>query len=116
MGYITEFTTFAVKLGKEARAEEWMQVLHQRQAECVDTLGLQLVRFFQPSNHRFTAPIVPGVADGLAIDQANPTGNDMNVVMILIRMAIHHVLTSLKTHSFKVILGDRHPLQRIQIS
>jgi hypothetical protein len=45
MSYITEFTTYAVKLGKEARAEEWMQVLHQRQAECVDTLEREKMHF-----------------------------------------------------------------------
>ena len=34
----TEFTLFRVKQGKEARANEWMQILQQRREECVATL------------------------------------------------------------------------------
>jgi len=38
MAYKTEFTTFAVKKGKETRAEEWMQTLIARRQECIQTL------------------------------------------------------------------------------
>lgn len=34
----TEFDTFRIKLGKETRAREWMQVLRDRKAECIQTL------------------------------------------------------------------------------
>lgn len=34
----TEFDTFRIKLGKEDRAKEWMQLLRDRKAECIQTL------------------------------------------------------------------------------
>lgn len=34
----TTLTTFTVKAGMEARAEEWMRVLIERQVDCVETL------------------------------------------------------------------------------
>jgi len=34
----TEFSLFRVKIGKHARALEWMQVLRDRRDECIDTL------------------------------------------------------------------------------
>ncbi len=34
----TEFTIFRVRQGKEARAEEWMQLITDRRDECIATL------------------------------------------------------------------------------
>jgi hypothetical protein len=41
----TEFVSFTVKLGKEERAQEWMQLLSARQADCVATLGREKMHF-----------------------------------------------------------------------
>lgn len=41
----TELMTFIVKPGKEARAEEWMRVLIERQAECVATLEREKMHY-----------------------------------------------------------------------
>jgi hypothetical protein len=38
MSYRTEFMTFTIKQGMEAEAEEWIRILTERQAECVQTL------------------------------------------------------------------------------
>ncbi|HRH88860.1 MAG TPA: DUF6176 family protein [Rubrivivax sp.] len=45
MSYVTEFITFAVVQGKEARAEEWLQMLRTRQDECVATLDREHMHF-----------------------------------------------------------------------
>lgn len=45
MPYTTELMSFAVKPGKEARAEQWMQLLVERQAECVQTLDREAMHF-----------------------------------------------------------------------
>ena len=45
MAYTTELMSFAVKVGKEERANEWMRILVQRQAECVATLDRELMHF-----------------------------------------------------------------------
>lgn len=45
MPYTTELMTFAVKPGKEARADEWMCTLVQRRAECVDSLDREAMHF-----------------------------------------------------------------------
>ncbi len=41
----TELSTFLVKKGKEARAEEWMKLLQEKQAECVETLPREQMLF-----------------------------------------------------------------------
>jgi len=45
MPYVTEFMTFAVALGKETRAEEWLQLLQAGQSECVATLDREHMHF-----------------------------------------------------------------------
>jgi len=45
MPYTTELMTFAVKRGAEARADEWMKVLTQRNADCVATLDREHMHF-----------------------------------------------------------------------
>jgi hypothetical protein len=45
MSLVTELVSFTVKLGKEQRAEEWMQLLRARQAECVATLDREKMHF-----------------------------------------------------------------------
>jgi len=45
MTYKTEFSTYAVKVGKEARAEEWMRTLVERRAECVETLEREKMHY-----------------------------------------------------------------------
>ena len=44
-GHTTEFMTFRVREGKEARAGEWMTLLRERQRECVATLDRERMRF-----------------------------------------------------------------------
>jgi hypothetical protein len=44
MPWITEFMTFTVRLGAEARALEWMQLLVERQAECIQTLDREAMQ------------------------------------------------------------------------
>ena len=41
----TDFMSFAVKSGAEGRAEEWMNLLVQRNAECVATLDREHMHF-----------------------------------------------------------------------
>jgi hypothetical protein len=41
----TTLTTFTVKAGMETTAEEWLDVLVKRQAECVETLDREKVHF-----------------------------------------------------------------------
>ena len=43
--YTTEFMMFAVKRGAETRADEWMKVLTQRNAECVTSLDREHMHF-----------------------------------------------------------------------
>ncbi len=38
MSYRIEFMTVTVKQGMEGEAEEWMRILEERRAECVETL------------------------------------------------------------------------------
>ena len=45
MPYTTEFMSFPVKVGKELRAEQWVQTLVERQAECVATLDREVMHF-----------------------------------------------------------------------
>jgi hypothetical protein len=45
MPHVTEFMTFAVVPGKEARAQEWLQMLQARQSECVATLDREHMHF-----------------------------------------------------------------------
>lgn len=45
MTITTELMSFAVKPGKEARAEEWMKLLIARQAECVLTLDREAMHY-----------------------------------------------------------------------
>ena len=45
MPYTTELMTFAVKPGKEERADEWMRTLVQRRAECVASLDREAMHF-----------------------------------------------------------------------
>ena len=45
MSYITELSSFPVKYGKEARADEWMAILVERQSECVETLDREAMHF-----------------------------------------------------------------------
>jgi Family of unknown function (DUF6176) len=45
MTYKTEFSTYAVKVDKEARAEEWMRALVERRAECVETLEREKMHY-----------------------------------------------------------------------
>jgi hypothetical protein len=45
MPYVTEFVSFPVKPGKEQRAEQWLQCLLERQAECVATLDREAMHF-----------------------------------------------------------------------
>jgi hypothetical protein len=44
-GHTTEFMTFRVRAGKEARAREWMALLKARQRDCVATLARERMRF-----------------------------------------------------------------------
>jgi len=41
----TEFDTFRIKQGKEARAKEWMQLLVSRKSECIETLNREKMGF-----------------------------------------------------------------------
>jgi Family of unknown function (DUF6176) len=52
MPYVTEFMTFAVVPGKEARAEEWLQVLQARQSECIATLDREHMHFESIFRHQ----------------------------------------------------------------
>jgi hypothetical protein len=45
MKYTTELMTFAVKIGKESRASEWMLALQSRQAECVEALEREAMHY-----------------------------------------------------------------------
>lgn len=45
MTYKTELVTFAVKYGMEAKADEWMRVLVERKAECVETLDREMMHY-----------------------------------------------------------------------
>lgn len=45
MPCITELMSFPVKLGKEDRAAQWLQLLVERQAECVETLDREAMHF-----------------------------------------------------------------------
>ena len=45
MSYTTEFMSFAVKQGAEARADEWMSLLVQRNEDCVATLDREHMHF-----------------------------------------------------------------------
>lgn len=45
MPHATEFSAYAVKRGKEARADEWMNTLVARQHECVATLDREAMHF-----------------------------------------------------------------------
>lgn len=45
MAYTTELMTFAVKRGKEERAEEWMRELVARQDECIATLDRERMHY-----------------------------------------------------------------------
>ena len=45
MSYTTELVSFAVRRGAEARAEEWMNLLVQRNEECVATLDREHMHF-----------------------------------------------------------------------
>ena len=45
MSYRTEFMTFTVRQGMEAEAEEWMRLLIERQAECVQTLDRERMHY-----------------------------------------------------------------------
>lgn len=44
-GCAVELVTFAVKAGKEARAEEWIRVLRDRRDECVATLDRERMHY-----------------------------------------------------------------------
>ncbi|MGA0611237.1 DUF6176 family protein [Caldimonas sp. KR1-144] len=41
----TELVTFAIKPGKEARAEEWMRMLVERRDECIATLAREQMHY-----------------------------------------------------------------------
>ncbi len=45
MAFQTEFVSFPIKPGKEARAREWMEMLRQHQADCVKTLDREAMHF-----------------------------------------------------------------------
>ena len=45
MAFEIEFMSFPIKRGKEARAQEWMDVLRQHHAECVETLDRESMHF-----------------------------------------------------------------------
>lgn len=45
MTYKTEFMTFTIKQGMEAEAQEWMRILTERQAECVQTLDREHMHY-----------------------------------------------------------------------
>jgi hypothetical protein len=45
MAYETELMTFAVKVGMEAKADEWMRVLVERKAECIATLDREKMHY-----------------------------------------------------------------------
>ena len=45
MSYTTELVSFAVRCGAEARAEEWMNLLVQRNDECVATMDREHMHF-----------------------------------------------------------------------
>jgi hypothetical protein len=45
MPYVTEFMSFPVRLGKEQRAELWLQTLVEHQAECVASLDRETMHF-----------------------------------------------------------------------
>jgi hypothetical protein len=45
MPYATELMSFPVKAGMELRAQQWMQTLVERQAECVATLDREAMHF-----------------------------------------------------------------------
>lgn len=50
MAIKSELVSFAVKPGKEARAEEWMRLLVERRDECIETLareGMQYESIFR---------------------------------------------------------------------
>ncbi len=45
MAYRTEFSSFAIRIGKEERAGEWMRILCERQSECVETLEREKMHY-----------------------------------------------------------------------
>jgi hypothetical protein len=45
MAYKTTLTTFTVKEGMEAKADEWLRVLIERKAECLETLDREKMHF-----------------------------------------------------------------------
>jgi hypothetical protein len=45
MAFQTEFVSFPIKRGKEARAQEWMDALRQHHDECVKTLDREAMHF-----------------------------------------------------------------------
>lgn len=45
MAYETELMTFAVKVGMEAKADEWMGLLVERKAECLETLDREKMHY-----------------------------------------------------------------------
>ncbi len=45
MSIKTEFVTFAVKIGMEAEAETWMNLLVQRQQDCLETLDRERMHY-----------------------------------------------------------------------
>jgi hypothetical protein len=45
MAIETEFMSFPIRRGKEARAQEWMDVLRRHHAECVKTLDRESMHY-----------------------------------------------------------------------
>ena len=43
--YVTELVSFAVKLGFETKADEWMRVLVERRADCIETLDRERMHY-----------------------------------------------------------------------
>jgi hypothetical protein len=45
MAFQTEFMSFPIQRGKEARSQEWMDALRQHHAECLQTLDREAMHF-----------------------------------------------------------------------
>jgi hypothetical protein len=45
MAFRTTLTTFTVKTGMEVKADEWLRVLIERKAECIETLDRERMHF-----------------------------------------------------------------------
>jgi hypothetical protein len=71
--------------------------------------------FSRDANQLFTAGVVPGVADGGAVADADAAGDDMDMVVVFVAMAIDHILAVLEAHAVDVVGGDGVPALGVEL-